>query len=106
MNDFREITWDALVGRTGHRKRLLQLQRESGERAQSTQQSSTRAPAAAAAAAAAASRSAVATPEEQAGQERRDQWKGQGRGKQRAAAPISREMGWDKVWRERSGRQR
>jgi hypothetical protein len=31
MNDFREITWDALVGRTGHMKRLLQLQRESGE---------------------------------------------------------------------------
>lgn len=62
-----------------------------GERAQSTQQSSTRAPAAAAAAA--ASRSAVATPEEQAGQERRDRWKGQGRGK---AARLRRSRArWD-----------
>ena len=90
------VTW--LDGRMGDRITGREAigcggncEEKRGERAQSTQQSSTRAPAAAAAAA--ASRSAVATPEEQAGQERRDRWKGQGRGK---AARLRRSRArWD-----------
>jgi hypothetical protein len=80
-------------------KRLLQLQRESGERAQSTQQSSTRAPAAAA-----AGRRSL-RPRSRRGRSAETGGKVKG-GESCAAAPISREMGWDKVWREREERQR
>lgn len=47
------------------------------------------------------SRSAVATPEEQAGQERRDRWKGQGRGKLRGCADLARDGMGQGLERER-----